>query len=136
MGTTYDYVYEYDVTDSNRNNRSQKNPTQSFQQSTYHPPAASTFGRANNMDPLVNLQHDRIWTKLYDPQGADKVNNETEAQVCYTKISFFFFSTLLTCQFPSSLCRLPSENISHVICRDNEEKQIYTHTDFMSLCER
>ena len=120
MSTTYDYVYEYDVTDSNRNHRapggySQKNPTQ--QQSTYHPPAASTFGRSNNMDPLVNLQHDRIWTKLYDPASVDKANTETEAQVC----SAFSFSTGLW------FSRLPSENISRVICRDNEQKQIYTH---------
>jgi len=85
MGSTYEYVYEYEVPSNTRTQRTTGATGTSYQQRSavqqpvYHQ-TASTFGRSNNMDPLVNLQHDRIWHKLYDPIGSDKASNETEAQ--------------------------------------------------------
>lgn len=83
MGTTYEYTYEYEVTDSNKHNRNTGNHTQrtTGQHTNY-----TALPRSSNMDPLVNLQHDRIWHKLYDPLNTDKSSHETEAQVC----SFFY----------------------------------------------
>jgi hypothetical protein len=78
MGTTYEYNYDYEVTDSKKNNpnpgtRSTQRTT--GQQSNY---AGSYAPRSSNMDPMVNLQHDRIWHKLYDPLNTDKSPHETE----------------------------------------------------------
>lgn len=89
MGSNYDYTYDYDVNNSNKQNRTARSNNTAGNythrtagnQSNYAP-SSSTFGRASNMDPLVNLQHDRIWHKLYDPTEIDKSANEAEAQVC------------------------------------------------------
>ena len=83
MGTTYEYTYEYEVTDSNKHGRSNAgNYTQrtAGTQSHYGSTVASS-SRTNLMDPLANLQHDRIWHKLYDPLDVDKANHEVEIQV-------------------------------------------------------
>lgn len=85
MGSNYDYTYDYEVNDSNKSNRNTRNAGQQGQrtarnQSNYAAPH-STFGRSNNMDSLANLQHDRIWHKLYDPLEMDKASHENEAQV-------------------------------------------------------
>jgi len=86
MGTTYEYTYEYDVADSNKQNRNTGNTGTNAQRNTGHPSSYatshSTFTRSSNMDPLVNLQHDRIWNKLYDPLNTEKTPHETEIQVC------------------------------------------------------
>ncbi|CAF3646864.1 unnamed protein product [Adineta steineri] len=89
MGTTYEYTYEYNVADSNKNHRAHAgntggNPntghstqrTAGQQQSNF----GSTSHRTNNNDPLVNLQHDRIWNKLYDPLNQDKSAHGAEIQ--------------------------------------------------------
>ena len=104
MSTTYDYVYDYEGNDSNRNNRKtgatggsyNQNPARN--QVNYH--STTTAGtipysnRLNNMDPLVNLQHDRIWHKLYDPQDSDKVSQDAENQVCSETIKQCFICFL------------------------------------------
>lgn len=87
MGSNYDYTYDYDVTDPNKNNRTARNNPGNYTQRTAgnqsnYASTHSTFGRSSNMDPLTNLQHDRIWHKLYDPLEADKSSIESEAQVC------------------------------------------------------
>jgi hypothetical protein len=84
MGTTYEYTYEYEVADSNKHNRATGGNThRTTGHQSSHGASNSTVSRpSNNMDPLVNLQHDRIWHKLYDPIGSDKTSIETEAQVC------------------------------------------------------
>jgi hypothetical protein len=80
MGTTYEYTYEYEVTDTNKHNRTGGNYAH---RSTGHP---SQYGvRTNPVDPLANLQHDRIWHKLYDPLDMDKAIHETEIQVSECK---------------------------------------------------
>ena len=85
MGTTYEYTYDYEVNDSHKHTRNQPGNTNNYpqrtagQQSNY---THSTANRSSNMDPLVNLQHDRIWHKLYDPPNTDKSPHETEVQVC------------------------------------------------------
>jgi hypothetical protein len=84
MGTTYEYTYEYEVTDTNKHRR---NTNDNFSQraighqSNYGISAPYT-NRTNMVDPLANLQHDRIWHKLYDPLELDKAAHETEIQVC------------------------------------------------------
>lgn len=78
MGTTYEYTYEYDVQDS-KNNRNSRNTGNRSQRTTHSNPHAPL--NRPGMDPLINLQHDRIWNKLYDPLNADKNSTETEAQV-------------------------------------------------------
>jgi hypothetical protein len=94
MATTYDYAYDYEAKDSNPNQRT--NPGASgrntnagnyTQRSTGHQQPrtgvpGSTFNRSSNADPLTNLQHDRIWNKLYDPLSMDKTTHGTEIQVC------------------------------------------------------
>ncbi|CAF2393568.1 unnamed protein product [Rotaria sp. Silwood2] len=86
MGSNYDYTYEYELTDSNKHNRTNRDNTGRHTQRTAgNQPnltaAHSTFSRSSNMDPLVNLQHDRIWHKLYDPPEADKTTHENEVQI-------------------------------------------------------
>ena len=86
MGTTYEYTYEYEVTDSNKHNRNTANTGSHTQrtaghQSNYSSSHATAVNRPGNMDPLVNLQKDRIWHKLYDPPNTDKSSHETEVQV-------------------------------------------------------
>ena len=80
MATTYDYTYEYEVTDSNKNNRSNAagHHTNRNAYGLTVPPSS----RTNPSDPLANLQHDRIWHKLYDPLSTDKASHEVEIQVC------------------------------------------------------
>lgn len=97
MGTTYEYTYEYEVADSNKQNRntgaeSQRTAGNRSNHTGSHP----TWNRPN-MDPLMNLQHDRIWNKLYDPLNTDKTSHEAEVQVC--RQLFLFLSNQIT---PSS----------------------------------
>ncbi len=86
MGTTYEYTYEYEVTDTNKHHRNTGdnygNYTQrtTGQQTNYGLNAPHT-SRASGMDALANLQHDRIWHKLYDPQELDKTAHEAQIQV-------------------------------------------------------
>jgi hypothetical protein len=84
MGTTYEYTYEYEVTDPKKNNRGAGNTARRTQRTTgqqsSHATSHSTLNRPANMDPLVNLQHDRIWNKLYDPLNLDKGPQDTEAK--------------------------------------------------------
>ncbi|CAF1194818.1 unnamed protein product, partial [Didymodactylos carnosus] len=68
MATTYEYTYEYDTADQGKPGKAAT--------TTY---SGSTTNRSAN-DPLANLQHDRIWHKLYDPSHQDKANHETEIQ--------------------------------------------------------
>ncbi|CAF3838511.1 unnamed protein product [Rotaria sordida] len=85
MGSNYDYTYEYEVTDSNKHNRTSRHNTGRQNQRTTgnqsnYATSHSTFGRSSNMDPLTNLQNDRIWNKLYDPSQIDKTAHENEIQ--------------------------------------------------------
>jgi hypothetical protein len=101
MGTTYEYTYEYEVTDSNKHNRTTGNTGAQSQRTTgpssYATSHHSTFSRATNMDPLVNLQKDRIWNKLYDPTNVDKTSHEAEVQVCeqYIQINIVSFYLII-----------------------------------------
>jgi hypothetical protein len=84
MGTTYEYTYDYDMNDSNKHNRNTGNTGGNTQRTAGHQSTHSTahsMRGPSNMDPLVALQKDRIWTKLYDPQNTDKSSHETEVQV-------------------------------------------------------
>ena len=82
MGTTYEYNYEYDVADNNKN-RSHNETTGHFpQRTTQHGVTAAHTSRTNVLDSLAALQHDRIWHKLYDPLELDKTAHEAEIQVC------------------------------------------------------
>lgn len=84
MATTYEYTYDYDVQDSkggNNNNRNQGNRTQRTAGHQSNHSSHAPLHRPSGMDPLFNLQHDRIWNKLYDPLNTDKSGHETEAQV-------------------------------------------------------
>jgi hypothetical protein len=86
MGTTYEYNYDYEVTDSKKQSRSTANTGSRTQrpvgqQPNYGIPHAA-LSRSGIMDPLANLQHDRIWNKLYDPLNTDKTQNDAEVQVC------------------------------------------------------
>ena len=87
MGTTYEYTYDYDVKDSKGggggNNNNTRNPGNRTQRTAGHQSNHSSHAPLHRpgMDPLVNLQHDRIWNKLYDPQNMDKSGHEAEAQV-------------------------------------------------------
>lgn len=69
MATTYDYNYDYESNESPRRNRA------------YHAPIVPPSSRSNPLDPLVNLQHDRIWSKLYDPNDIERLTHQTEIQV-------------------------------------------------------
>ncbi|CAF0879530.1 unnamed protein product [Rotaria sp. Silwood1] len=85
MGSNYDYTYEHEVTDSNKHHRTTRDNTGRHNQRTTgnqssYAPSHSTFSRSNNMDPLANLQNDRIWHKLYDPPDTDKTTHENEVQ--------------------------------------------------------
>lgn len=94
MGTTYDYSYDYNVRDSNKTHRSHANAPRGTENTTgqhtqrttgHHSLPGASFNRSSNVDPLLNLQHDRIWNKLYDPIGTDKATHGTEIQVrCMT----------------------------------------------------
>ena len=79
MATTYEYNYEYEVTDNNRRHRT--NQTGNYSQRAYNPTAPPSI-RTNPIDPLANLQNDRIWHKLYDPLDIEKATHEAEIQVC------------------------------------------------------
>lgn len=93
MGTTYEYTYEYDVQDSkhhnsNNNSRNPGNRTQrTAGHQSNHSSSHAPLNRPSGMDPLVNLQHDRIWHKLYDLPNTEKNSNETEAQVWRVSLS-------------------------------------------------
>jgi hypothetical protein len=88
MGTTYEYTYDYEVTDTNKHHRNPNENLRNYaQRTTGH---RSNYGisvpqpnRTSMMDSLANLQHDRIWHKLYDPLELNKLSHETEIQVCY-----------------------------------------------------
>jgi hypothetical protein len=85
MGTTYEYNYDYEVNDSKKPNLSTANTGSRTQrtagsQPNYGIPHAS-LNRSGNMDPLINLQHDRIWNKLYDPLNTEKTPHDAEVQV-------------------------------------------------------
>lgn len=86
MGTTYEYTYEYEVTDTNKHHRN-ANDTMGHhtQRATGYPTnnavAAAHTSRSSTMDALAALQHDRIWHKLYDPLELDRVNHDAEIQV-------------------------------------------------------
>jgi hypothetical protein len=88
MGTTYEYTYEYEVTDTNKQHRNPGSNLGSYaqrttgQNQTHYGIAAAHTNRTNMMDSLANLQHDRIWHKLYDPLNADKATHDAEIQVC------------------------------------------------------
>ena len=85
MGTTYEYTYEYEVTDANKHGRSNATAGNYSQRTaglhSNYGNALSLPVRPNVTDPLANLQHDRIWHKLYDPLGAEKALQEVEIQV-------------------------------------------------------
>lgn len=83
MGTTYEYTYEYEVSDGSRNQRNfNDTATHYSQRPPRHGVTAPNASRTSMMDSLVNLQHDRIWNKLYDPLELSKAAHETEIQVC------------------------------------------------------
>ena len=87
MGTTYEYTYEYEVTDTNKHHRNANDTTGHYtQRSTGYPTnngvAAAHTSRSSTMDALAALQHDRIWHKLYDPLELDRLNHDAEIQVC------------------------------------------------------
>lgn len=88
MGTTYEYTYEYEVTDTNKHHRNANDNSGMYtqrtlgHQSNYGTAAPAHTSRSSTMDALQNLQHDRIWHKLYDPSELDKVAHEAEIQVC------------------------------------------------------
>lgn len=110
MSTTYDYSYDYDVDHSNRNTRKTTNnnqPSNRYSNNHQTNPAVSTTtysDRLNNMDPLVNLQHDRIWNKLYDPVDSDRIAHDAEAQVGFRrKTKFEDIHCALSTQFFSVL---------------------------------
>ena len=97
MGTTYEYTYEYEVGDSNKHQRTNNESSNHFTQRSLgyqpnHGGPAPQPSRSNMMDSLVNLQHDRIWNKLYDPTELSKTAHETEIQVCekFFSSSFVF----------------------------------------------
>ncbi|CAF2522135.1 unnamed protein product [Rotaria sp. Silwood2] len=85
MGTTYDYTYEYEVTDTNRHHRTTGGNGGNYtQRAVGHQPhygvSLPHASRTDMMDSLANLQHDRIWHKLYDPLDMNKTTHETEIQ--------------------------------------------------------
>jgi len=82
MGTTYEYTYEYEVTDTNKHHRNTNENIGDYTQRTNYGVTAPYRSRESTLDSLANLQHDRIWHKLYDPSELDKVAHETEIQVC------------------------------------------------------
>ena len=87
MGSTYDYTYEYEMTDTNKPHRTARSNTGNYtqratNQQTNYATTFATSNRSSAMDPLMNLQHDRIWHKLYDPPDQHKGTYETEIQVC------------------------------------------------------
>jgi len=82
MGTTYEYTYEYEVTDSNKHSRNTGAESQRTGGHRSNYAASHATVSRPNMDPLMNLQHDRIWNKLYDPLNTEKSSHEAEVQVC------------------------------------------------------
>lgn len=90
MGTTYDYTYEYEVTDTNRHHRAtggNYNQRSTGHQAHYGVSVPHT-NRTDMMDSLANLQHDRIWHKLYDPLDLNKATHDVEIQVCFYRFMF------------------------------------------------
>jgi hypothetical protein len=85
MGTTYEYTYDYEVTDTNKHNRSYGANAGNYSQRTtgHHGISVPQPNRTSMMDSLANLQHDRIWHKLYDPLDMNKATHEAEIQVCF-----------------------------------------------------
>lgn len=93
MATTYDYTYEYEVTDTNKNNRSNAAGHYTHRNAgpqSHYGLTAPPSSRTNPLDPLANLQHDRIWHKLYDPLSMDKASHEVEIQVGVKEIFDLF----------------------------------------------
>ncbi|CAF0830802.1 unnamed protein product [Rotaria sp. Silwood1] len=91
MGTTYDYTYEYEVTDKNRHHRTTGGNAEHYtQRAVGHQPhygvSLPHASRTDMMDSLANLQHDRIWHKLYDPLDMHKATHETEIQIQIVQI--------------------------------------------------
>jgi hypothetical protein len=86
MGTTYEYIYEYEVTDANKHYRRTNDNIGNYAQRTRYQTNYGTslprVSRSNAMDSLANLQHDRIWHKLYDPLELNKTAHEAAIQVC------------------------------------------------------
>ena len=89
MGTTYEYTYEYEVTDTNKHHRNVNDNQRTTGYHTNTGIAPAHTSRSSTMDALAALQHDRIWHKLYDPQELDRVNHEAEIQVCANRIQIF-----------------------------------------------
>jgi hypothetical protein len=87
MATRYEYTYEYEITDPDKYNRTSDVNAGYYTQRTVGQPSYSRVpaphtSRSDMADPLVNLQHDRIWNKLYDPISMDKQIHDIEIQVC------------------------------------------------------
>jgi hypothetical protein len=87
MATRYEYTYEYEITNPDKNNRTSVGNPGNYTQRTVGQPSHSRVpaphtSRSDMVDPLVNLQHDRIWNKLYDPISMDKQTHDIEIQVC------------------------------------------------------
>ena len=86
METTYDYTYEYEVTDTGKHHRTTGRNAGNYSHRTIerqqnYGTSVPYTGRTNMMDTLANLQHDRIWHKLYDPVDIKKTIHDTEIQV-------------------------------------------------------
>jgi hypothetical protein len=88
MGTTYEYTYEYEVTDSNKQHRNTGAESQRTGGNRTNYTGSTTLWNRPAMDPLMNLQHDKIWNKLYDPLNTEKASQEAEVQVCRRLFSF------------------------------------------------
>lgn len=82
MGTTYEYTYEYEITDPTKGARNTGGTTQRSVAHSHPGGIIAHSSRSDMVDPLANLQHDRIWTKLYDPVSMDKAQHDIEIQVC------------------------------------------------------
>ncbi|CAF1579535.1 unnamed protein product [Adineta ricciae] len=80
MGTTYEYTYEYEITDPSKGARNTGGTTQRSVAHSHPGGIIAHSSRSDTVDPLANLQHDRIWTKLYDPVSTDKAQHDIEIQ--------------------------------------------------------
>ncbi|CAF0946446.1 unnamed protein product [Adineta ricciae] len=86
MGTTYEYTYEYEISDPSKGARNTGGTTQRSVAHSHPGGIIAHSSRSDTIDPLANLQHDRIWSKLYDPVTTDKAQHDIEIQVCsFTK---------------------------------------------------
>jgi hypothetical protein len=108
MGTTYEYNYEYEVADNNKNRSPVNDNTGHFPRQTQHGVAAAHTSRTNMMDSLAALQHDRIWHKLYDPLELDRTVHEAEIQVC-NRIFFCALKSIISQNFYRHFMSLSEE---------------------------